>query len=41
MVIENSDKAMPTYRNTGRLDMADTSEAGIDVTSRDLNGHVE
>ena len=31
---------MPTCRNPGRLDMADTPEAGTDVPSRGLNGHV-
>ena len=31
---------MPTCRNPGRLDMADTAEAGTDAPSRGLNGHV-
>ena len=40
MAIENLDTMMPTCRNPGRLDMADTAEAGTDVPSRSLNGHV-
>ena len=40
MAMENSDTVMPTCRNRGRLDMADTAEAGTDVPSRGLNGHV-
>ena len=31
---------MPTCRNPGRLDMVNTAEAGTDVPSRGLNGHV-
>ena len=40
MAMENSDTVMPTYRNPGRLDKADTAEAGTDVPLRGLNGHV-
>ena len=40
MDMENSDKVTPTFRNPGRLDMADTAEAGTDVPSTRLNGHV-
>ena len=40
MATENSDTVMPTCRNPGRLDMADTAEAGTEVPSRGLNGHV-
>ena len=31
---------MPTCRNRGRLDMVETAEAGTDIPSRGLNGHV-
>ena len=31
MAMENSDTVMPTSRNPGRLDMADTAETGTDV----------
>ena len=41
MAMENSDTVMPACRNPGRLDMADTAEAGTDVPSRGLNGHVD
>ena len=37
MAMENSDTVMPTYRNSSKLDMA---EAGTDVPTRGLNGHV-
>ena len=40
MAMENLDTLMPTCRNPGRLDVTDTAEAGTDVPSRDLNGHV-
>ena len=40
MAIENSDTVMPTCRNPCRLDMADIAEAGTDVPSKGLNGHV-
>ena len=40
MAMDNSDTAMPTYSNPGRLDMADTADAGTDVTSRGLNEHI-
>ena len=40
MTMENLDTVMPTCRNPGRLDMADTAETGTDVPSRGLNGHV-
>ena len=39
MAMEKSDTVMPTCSNPGRLDMADTAEAGTDVLSRCLNGH--
>ena len=31
VTMDNSDRVMPTCRNPGRLDMADTAEAGTDV----------
>ena len=34
MAMNNSDTVMPTCRNPSRLDMADTAEAGTDVSSR-------
>ena len=34
MIMESSDTVMPTYRNPGRLDMADTTEDGTDVAYR-------
>ena len=40
MAMDHSDTVMPTCRNPGRLDMADTAETGLDVASRGLNGHV-
>ena len=40
MTVENSDTVMPTYRNPGRMDMADTAETGTDLLWRGLNGHV-
>ena len=40
MAMENLVTVMPIYRNPGRPDMADTPEAGTDVQSRGLNGHV-
>ena len=40
MAMENLVTVMPIYRNPGRPDMADTPEAGTDVQSRCLNGHV-
>ena len=40
MDMENSDTVMPTCSNPRRLDMADTAEAGTDVLSRCLKGHV-
>ena len=40
MANENSDTVMPTCRNPGRLDMANTTENGTDVPSRGLNAHV-
>ena len=40
MAMENSDTVMPTSRNPGRLDLADTAEAGTDVPSRGLDGYV-
>ena len=40
MAMENSDTVMPTYRNPGRMDMADTAEAGTDVPSRGLKRKV-
>ena len=39
MTMENSDTVMPTYRNPGRLAMADNTEAGTDVLWRDPNGY--
>ena len=39
MAMENSDTVMPTYRNPGRLAMADNTEAGTDVLWRDPNGY--
>ena len=38
IAIDKSDTVMLTNRNLGRLDMADTAEAGTDVPSRGLNG---
>ena len=40
IAMENSGSVTPTCRNRARLDMADTAEAGTDVPSRGLNGHV-
>ena len=40
MVMENSYTVIPTYKNPGRPDMADTAEGGTDESSRALNGHV-
>ena len=40
MAMENSDTAMPTSRKPGRLDIVDAAEAGTDVPSRGLKGHV-
>ena len=40
MAMKNSDLMMPTYRNPGRLVVAETAEAGTDVSMRGLNGHV-
>ena len=40
MAMKNSDTVMPTCRNPGRLDMADTAEDRTDVPSRGMNGHV-
>ena len=40
MAMENLATVMPTCRNPGRLDMADTAEAGTDVPSKGLNEHV-
>ena len=40
MTMENSDKVMPTCRNPGRLDKADTAETGTYVPYRGLTGHV-
>ena len=36
MAMKNSDTVLPTCRNPGTLDMADTAEAGTDVSSRGL-----
>ena len=40
MAMESSVTVTPTCRNPGRLDMADTAEAGTEVPSRGLNGKV-
>ena len=36
MAMKNSDTVLPTCRNPGTLDMADTTDAGTDVPSRGL-----
>ena len=37
MAMEKSDTVLPTYENPGRMDMADTAEAGTEETLRGLN----